>query len=76
MVALAAVRDLPSTHAGGQDDVSSEQTPPNHEVRNTRKQGEDHRRFSYGMQDTGHAEDTGHATWRRDLSVTSFGLGI
>jgi len=28
-VALAAVRDVPSTHAGGQDDVSSKQTPSN-----------------------------------------------
>ena len=29
-VSGAAVRDLPSTRAGGQDDVSSKQTPSNH----------------------------------------------
>ena len=28
-VSGAAARDLPSTHAGGQDDVSSKQTPSN-----------------------------------------------
>jgi hypothetical protein len=29
-VSFATVRDLPSTRAGGQDDVSSKQTPSNY----------------------------------------------
>ena len=29
-VSGAAARDLPSTRAGGQDEVSSKQTPPNY----------------------------------------------
>ena len=31
-VSFATVRDLPSTRAGGQDDVSSKQTPSNYVI--------------------------------------------
>ena len=31
-VSFATARDLPSTRAGGEDDVSSKQTPSNYEV--------------------------------------------